>query len=247
MRKTVLAVGTVIFIVVECFLIRLILQTGPDSKEFYTTPISELGKPLNDMLFHQENNNQINPVQGSKRRPASQIPKHEAAVSSMAHVYPITITYDKVEKYLHLDDPLPGHENLYPIYGAIVRNPRQVTKAPGEFLGFYFGQAIFVQSNPPARLIRQDEGMMVFVSARTHTFFLAPGTICVIFKDFNEVAEVAAEYQITLQNRLTSLKTAIFIIPVGTDVFALLKEMQDDPRFVSVTLDLITDLRVRTY
>ena len=54
MRKTILAIGTVVFVVVECFLIRLILRSGPDSKEFYTTPISELGRPINEIFFHQE-------------------------------------------------------------------------------------------------------------------------------------------------------------------------------------------------
>ena len=245
MRKTVLAIGATVFVVIECFLIRLILRSGPDSKEFYTTPISELGKPINDIFFHQEE-----PPQGkgakNKRHPANE--NRESAIqissSSSGPTYPRTITYEKVEPYLNLQEPLPTHADLFPINGAIVRDPRTVEQAPGDFLGFFFGKAIFVSPHAPSRLIREDDGMMVLVSARTHTFFLAPGTISAILKDFHEVDEVAAEYQLTVTQRFNSLKTAVFKIGIGQDVFMLLEEMRQDPRFKAVTLDLITDLKI---
>ena len=247
MRKTILVISTVVFVVVECFLIRLILRAGPDSKEFYTTPISELGRPINEIFFHQEQKPPTKARTKYKRHPAAQssdqanLPTAYRDISS-GQIYPQTITYSKVEKYL--GEALPGHQDLYPIIGAIVLDPRTVTQAPGDFLGFFFGKVIFVNPNAIPRLIKNDEGMMVFVSAKTHTFYLAPGTVSAILKDFSEVDEIAAEYQMAIYRRLESLQTAVYSIPIGQDVGQLLQEMQRDPRFQSVALDLITDLKI---
>lgn len=241
MRKTVLVAGAVIFIVVECFLVRLILRSGPDSKEFYSTPISELSKPLNDMFFHEE---VASPAPAKKRHPASRSlrqsnPSHHPTPRTSGPTYHRSINYTHAEPYLA--EPLPDNPDLYPIYGAIVRDPRKVEQAPGDFLGFFLGKAIFVRPKSPPSFIRLDEEMMVVVSKRTKTFFLAPGTISVILKDFSEVDEVAREYRIIVYQRFASLRTAVFLIPVGLDIFALLQEMQKDPRFSAASLDLITD------
>jgi len=244
MRKTALIFGVLIFVGIECFLVRLILKSGPDSKEFYATPISELGKPINE-FFHQQDHPKAS--QDQRRRPASKQADNAPlrALDQRGHpqVYPRTITFEKVEPYL--GEPLPIQDDLLPVYGAIVEDPRMVKEALGEFLGFFHGKVIYVNPQASKEFIRHDERMMLVVGQQRHTFFLVTGTISVIFKDIQEAGDVAREYHLELSNILTNMNTASFKIPLGRDIRQLLAKLKEDPRFIGVYLDLITDSPVQ--
>ena len=243
MRKVALILGILAFISVECFLVHLILHSGPDSKEFYATPINELGKPINE-LFHQQETPKAK--KRKIRHPAAEpVSPLQSPPLRARHpqVFPRTLTFAKVEPYL--GDPLPIQSNLVPVYGAIIEDPRLVKEALGEFLGFFHGKVIYVDPQAPHELIRQGQRMMLVVDQVHQTFYFATGSINITLKDLQEAAEVAQEYGLRLKNILKTFKMAIYEIQDGQNVGQLLAKLKEDPRFTSVHLDLITDLPIQ--
>ena len=101
---------------------------------------------------------------------------------------------------------------------------------------------------PSIRTVRRSNGDVmvhpVVLNLQTKSLGIVTGKLWLKLKDMQEAQSIANSYDITLSFVNTPMATSFYELPGNVNILTLRKRLEDDPRILRVTLDMVDRIRL---